>query len=176
MKHHVRNLVGVCALVVGFTVSASAQENQGNPTILKGVQNLQAQTDALQATVNALQTTVNAIQIGVGAISAPDQSKVRYTPGLFLDFDQAMLFTVINVGTVPHMVKVEIVDLVGNTKVIIAGAVLQPGHSTSGSTPSADPGPYFMKYTVLDGSRSDIRGSAQQLVASHVVGSALAAE
>ena len=82
----------------------------------------------------------------------------------------------INVGNVAHTINVEIVDLVGNTSVIIAGAVLQPGHSTSGSTPAGDRGPYFMKYTVLDGSRSDIRGSAQQLVASHVFGAALAAE
>jgi len=168
MKHHIRSLIGVCALVASFAGSANGQD-AGNPTILKGVQSLQAQ-------VNALQTSVNAIQLAVGAISAPDQSKIRYTPGLFLDIDQAMLFTVINVGNVAHTIKIEIIDLVGNARVIIAAAVLQPGQSTSGSTPAPDRGPAFMKFTVLDGSRSDIRGSAQQLVASHVFGAALAAE
>jgi hypothetical protein len=150
---------------------ASAQgSNNGNPTILQAVQNL-------QGSVNALQSTVNNIQTDVAALTASEQSNVRVTPGLFLEPNQSLLFSVTNVGSVPHKIKVERVDRLGNIDVIISGETLQPSHSTDGNVGTVSfVGSYYLKFTVLDGSRADIRASAQQLLGPDVLGAALAAE
>jgi type II secretory pathway pseudopilin PulG len=142
--------------------SASAQD-------IRQVQN------ALQSTTNSIE----AVKTALGAIIPPDQSKVRFTPGLFVDptVGQGLLFSVINVSSVARMIKLERVDPVGNIRVIISGTVLQPNHSTSGNVGLVPfSGPYVLKFTVLDGSRTDIRGSAQQLLGVNVLGAVLAAE
>lgn len=137
----------------------------------------QASVNALQSTTNSIALTVNALQTAVRAISAPDQSNVRFTPALFLGFGQSLLFGVINVGSVARTIKVELIRPNGSIRSIISEIVLEPNESTDGNVGDAPvQGTYYLKFTVLDGSRTDIRASAQQLLASNVVGAALAAE
>src|SRR5262249_23191469 len=131
-----------------------------------------------------LQTTVNAIQNAAGTISAPDQSKFRITPGFFfngtfsVENGNALLVNAINVSGVPHMIKAEVLDPSGEAILTInPGSVVQPFDAISGTLLVPNAGPWFVRFTVSDGSRANIRGSGQQInYLRGTTGVALAAE
>jgi hypothetical protein len=104
---------------------------------------------------------------------------VSFTAG----FPQTVLVLVTNVGSVVHTIKIEVVNAQGKVSALNT-AVLQP-HNTfaveAGITQTMNPATDFLlfKFTVVDGSRTDIRASAQQVLASpgsKTVGGVLAAE
>lgn len=175
---HVPGLIAACVLALSSLAgSASAEDHSGNVAILNSL-------NALHAQINALQTTVNAIQNAAGTISAPDQSKFRITPGFFfngtfsIENGNALLVNAINVSGVPHMIKAEVLDPSGEAILTInPGSVVQPFDAISGTFLVPNAGPWFVRFTVLDGSRADIRGSGQQInYLRGTTGVALAAE
>jgi hypothetical protein len=177
----------------GLMAETASAQAPTNPAILQAVQSLQSSVNALQSTINNvqttvgglgslqssinnIQTTVNNVQTALGNLSAPSQSNVRFTPPIFVDDNQGLLLGVLNVDSVPHKIKVELIDPFGNPDVFFSGDTpLDPGHATGGSK-GLFRGFYYVRFTVLDGSRAHIRGTAQHLLGGGAIGPTVAAE
>jgi archaellum component FlaF (FlaF/FlaG flagellin family) len=148
----------------------TAADAPSNPNISGAVQSLQTSVTALQTTLIGIQTTLNAL--------TPVQSNVRVTPPMYI-LAQDALCMVTNVGTSAHTVRIEFIGIIsagintGETQPHIfktADRLLTPGNGTSLPFTSGA-GDYYCKFTVLDGTRADIRAAIMQLKES--IGSAL---
>jgi hypothetical protein len=91
---------------------------------------------------------------------------VRYTPALFLESQtsgaEAFLPLATNVGNVPHKIKVEVIDNAGNSHVMSDGSQPTPPGQFTGAS-KGFLGVTYAKFTVLDGTRADIRAAATVL-------------
>ena len=76
------------------------------------------------------------------------------------------------------MIKAEVLDPSGEAILTInPGSVVQPFDAISGTLLVPNAGPWFVRFTVSDGSRANIRGSGQQInYLRGTTGVALAAE
>lgn len=189
-------LVAIALVSIGVWSASARAQNAGNPAILQAVQGLQASVAALQSAVDnlssgdtatlsaisglqssmsTLQSTVDNLKTEVGVLSEQAQSNVRVTAPLYMDSGQGLFCMHSNVGSVPHKIKSEFVDFQGNADVIFNGDVpLDPGEATGGSKGLL--GIHYCRFTVLDGTREDVRGTAVQLLGGGALGPVLSAE
>ena len=131
--------------IVGSAITVStADDNNGNPAILAAVQGLAAQVTNLQNSVNAL--------------TSPPQANVRFTPQVAQKspFDD-IFCSVVNVTSVTRTVRLQEID---NGVVLFdtGNFSLPAGSEYNVGAPQAV-FTAFCKFTVVDGSRTDIRAS-----------------
>jgi hypothetical protein len=132
----------------------------GNPNIWAAVQDLQATQAGQNATLAAIQTSLNAL--------TPVQSNVRTTPPILIAGQRGGC-SVTNVGTSAHTVRVQAFRITSsgpNTLTfpeLIAAAdfLLPPGNADALFFNPPVFG--YCKFTVLDGTRADIRAAISQL-------------
>lgn len=156
----------VVAALLAVPFASGVQATTVDPTLL-----------LIRQVYNAVISTqrgVVALQAGLAALTDPAQANLRYTPPMFVPDSSGMLCEVSNVDDVAHAVKVELID--GFTGLVSATFVdgtipLPPGQVWVASA-GRPRGAYYCKFTVLDGSRTDIRASATVLAG----GPTLAAE
>jgi hypothetical protein len=151
-----RLAVGTLALVafVGFARTASAQDgNNGTPTILQAVQNLQTTVDSLTERLITLQNSVN-------VLSAASQGQVRFTPPAFVFAPDDAGCEAVNVTNATRTVRLQLIDGLAGALLVDSGNVsIAPGVAYDVAK-FLSPGQFFQaycKFTVVDGSRTDIR-------------------
>ena len=136
---------GLAAAIVVVGATTNAQDSQ-NPI------------QSLFAAIAQLQNSVNAVQASLDVLSAPDQHNVRITPPLFVPGGVAVQSAgcaVLNVSDVARQVRLQIVGTqfpVDDTTTLFPGGARFVSSLGRGSTA-------YCKFTVLDGTRADIRGS-----------------
>jgi hypothetical protein len=127
---------------------------------------IQQGIQALQGAIADVQGSVKTIQSGVSALIDPSQSNVRFSPPLFVGDLGGMLCEVSNVDSAAHGIKVELIAGADGSVVstFVSGMVpLGPGAVWVASKGSLVRDAYYCRFTVLDGSRTDIRASATVL-------------
>src|SRR5262249_55376184 len=151
-------------------------DTSGVPAQIQALQSsvnaLQSSVKALQSTVNTLQTTSSEVLGGIDALTGENQSNVRWTPGFYLvtsnsqssGFPNRLFVSVTNVGSVAHTIKAELVDDSGNVLSPQFQKTLQSLQSMFGDTGAGQDGMHRVRFTVVDGSRTDIRASAQTVL------------
>lgn len=142
-------LLGV-ALVVGPALArdTSAQSEGGGPP-------------AVLSILHDLQRALAGLQSSVDALGAPDQTNVRTTPPLFApggDFAAGVSCSAVNIADAPRTIRTEAIGL---QFPIDQTFTLQPGLTLVVSGFGRGSGAYC-RFTVLDGTRADIRGSMSQ--------------
>jgi hypothetical protein len=145
-------LVLVGAVVAGYlmTGQVSAQgsaESQGNPTILAAVHEIQHTLVNFQATLSELQTAID-------ALGTPAAGNVRWTPALNAN-SEAVTCAAFNVSDTPRKIRLELLG-------VGAGGLDETFEVAAGSTLAATKvvlGFVHCKFTVVDGTIADIRGS-----------------
>jgi hypothetical protein len=121
-----------------WTVYAQgANDNNGNPTILQALQDLQN---------------------SVNALSAPQQANVRFTPPVFILAPDLGVCKVVNVSAVTQTVQIQARDAVGQV-LFDSGNISLPSGQVVGPVVSGAGGNVSCKFTVVGGSRTDIRGA-----------------
>ena len=160
-------------------LSLSAFAAQGdvpsNPNIWAAVQDLQASQASQNAALTALQTTLASIQTTVNSLIPPAQGQVRQSPPLFFASagGNTIACPVTNVASASREVNIEYVQ--GSTGAVVStiGAVLEPGRTRMSAFVGFASDNYYCRFTVLDGTRSDIRASAIQFVNNAVAANAV---
>jgi hypothetical protein len=175
----------VLALFAGGAGMASA-DNAGNPAILQSVQSVQTSVNVLQSTVNNIQTSVGALstlqtsvsnlQTAIEALAPAAQSNVRFTPPIYVDVGLGVTLMSTNVDSVPHKIKIELFDALGTSISVPFDDNVNPGITAIAGVFHLLASAYYAKFTVSDGSRTDIRGTAELSVEGTVLGSPVAAE
>lgn len=139
-------------LVAGYLMSerASAQRlPQPSDPVLDAVQQV-------QRSIVGLQVNLDALQQGLDLQLAPLGVNVRFTPA-FDGFDLGAGCKVVNVGDVSKRIHQE---LISDGEVVIETTLdLDPGAVSSFSLGQRRTGGFFCKFTVLNGTRADIRGA-----------------
>jgi hypothetical protein len=147
-------LCGVAAALAGLgAVRLTAQvNNPGNPTLVSMLQ-------ALQSAVSSLQTAISDVQTAIGHVAASDQANVRTTPPFPVTTSAGAECSLTNVSSIAHTVKAELRDGLGNVTKSVTGTVAA---GTIGvlQAPNISGQRYYCQFTVVDGSRTDIRGTA----------------
>ena len=165
--------VMVVSLLLAGARSVSAQkDNNGNPAILKAVQDLQLSVNALQSSVNNVQTNVQGIsairaaltaiqsalttlQTSVNGLSNESQSNVRLTPPVDVAPPDLASCGSVNVTTQSRTVRTEIFNIGGS---LVEGPYTQtylPGKGNALGNATANF--LYCRFTVLDGLKTDIR-------------------
>src|SRR5262249_38659403 len=141
-------------------------QGEGIPTVLQAILDL-------GNAVVGLQTTMNFIQTRAETLAPPFADNVRITPPIRV---HGVRCEVANVDNTTHHINIELVDGTGKVRTAAvrtaaAGEVQVHG----GSFEIQD---YYCRFTVLDGVRGDIRGSADARLDPDpiLVGVVLAAE
>jgi len=128
--------------------------------------------DALQTAIAALQTSVNALQASMNALIAPAQANVRITP-LLESSSQDVSCSVVNVSASTRTIRIE---NLGVGEPLVSTDPIPPGAIFAIIRPDTG-GRFYCRFTVIDGTRADIRGSiGVKSSASLEPASALAAE
>lgn len=153
-------------LLLGASGNAAAQ-NAGNPTILAAVESVQsslkslklsiAQIDSSVQGISAIQIALATLQKSIDAISQESQVNTRLTPPVDVAPPDLASCIATNVSAQPKNVQVQIVNLSGVVAENIPVGVLQPGTGGGGGNRTADF--FYCKFTVVDGTRADIRGA-----------------
>lgn len=136
---------GLLGAIVIFAATTSAQGG-ANPV------------QAIQHAIVELQNAVNALQTSVNALSAPEQNNVRITPPLFAPggaFAAPAGCIVLNVSDGARQIRFQIVGTEfpkDETITLGAGGTMFQSALGRGGT-------VYCRFTVLDGTRADIRGS-----------------
>jgi hypothetical protein len=146
-------LVAFASFPATMLAQGVSEDNNGNPSIFQVVQDLQTAMNTLQTSVSTLQTSVNAL------IASTSQGNTRITPAAVATSPDVGICTVTNVTDVPRTIHVQMID--GNTGVLVSenganGQLVQPGRSAY--APNGTNRRLFCQFTVVDGSRTDIRG------------------
>jgi len=156
-KGILRSVVGVAILVLGAGAVLSGQSQQGGlpalfEQILAAVTGLAGQTSDVKAGIEGLQASID-------ALGAPAESQVRTTPTVFFRTGVADCIST-NVSSQPRHVKIEMIN--GNTGAVIfseGGSIeTAPGVSRSVGIVGGT-GRTYCRFTVLDGTRADIRAT-----------------
>lgn len=135
-----------------------------NPNIFAALQNLQAGQAAQNTSLTSLQTTLTAIQNAITAL-APVQSSVRTTPPL-IHTGNTFECAVTNVSAAARSVRIEAISVPGAILLASQVVAVPPGDGSQIFVTQAT-SRTICRFTVLDGTRSDIRASA------HVLGGSL---
>lgn len=154
--------ISVALMTTGghYAQAQSSETGPGNPTLLKAISDLTAGLAAVTQAIQSLQTSVADVQNSVDAISASDQSNVRVTPAIAVVGPNYAVCFVTNVSTAAQAINTELLDRFGAVVQHLA-ITLQPGHSTNPIAHQAvGPGDFYVcRFTVTNGSRTDIRAA-----------------
>jgi len=163
-----KTFAAVAALIViaGLAVGLSAQTgNPGNPTILEALTNLSGTVTGLVSTVNGLVTALN----GFIADSAPGNTRI--TPPVVAFAPDTIFCTATNTSGTSRNIRVQVIN--ANTAAILfdtgaAGSPVSPNLSTAGSAAGGAAGTRgICKFTVVNGTKDDIRGVLALFAASN---------
>ena len=126
---------------------------------------LQAVTALQNSVQNGFTSILNAlsdIQNSLDTLTAPGQSDLRLTPAaLFVNPDNAYC-QVVNVSTATQTVQAQLIQDDGTILVDTGKVSLAAGHALASLVAGTQPGvptDVYCKFTVVGGSRADIRGS-----------------
>jgi hypothetical protein len=182
-----RNIIAgaVVVAVLAGGVATAQTGNNGNPSIVQLLESVQASVgslaQSLQTSLAGLQTTLTSIQSSLANLQAPAQSNMRFTHPIFIGDDQGVLCAVTNVASAERTVTVEVLNSAGVSALASGNPMftvnLQAGHATAGSVGLAR-GIYYCKFTVVDGTRNDMRGSLEHLLGrpNNAIGTVVPAE
>jgi len=159
----------VVSLLLAGARSVSAQDNNGNPSILKAVQDVQRRVDALLSSVDSVETKVEGISaIGAaltalqsalttlqGSVDGLSHSNVRVTPPVDVAPPDLASCGLVNVSTQSRTVKTEIIDLNGVVNEGPITLTYLPGTGNAFGNRTANF--FYCRFTVLDGVKADIR-------------------
>jgi hypothetical protein len=153
-----KTYAGVAAFFVaaGLAARLSAQaDNNGNPTILQAVRAVQSTLDGLVTTLNAFITT-----------QAP--GNVSFTPAVVAFAPDTIICTATNVTAAARTIRVQVIN--GNTAASLAensptGISTGSGLSTAAAI-TATSTRAFCKVTVVNGTKTDVRGVLALFAAS----------
>jgi hypothetical protein len=124
-------------MLIGGMVTVATKAQSNNPLEL------------IMAALSSLQASIN-------AVVAADQTNVRITaPVGLLNSSQNVRCIIINVSASPRTIHFE---LLGDIVPFIGDVTVQPG-STFNALKTDPSGNVYCKLTVLDGTRTDIRGT-----------------
>jgi hypothetical protein len=155
----VASLLG--AILIGGLMAGPVKAQSNNPL------------DALLAMMTSLQNSVNALQASMNASIAPAQANVRITPVLGSSSHDVSC-TVVNVSASTRTIRIENIGVV--VEPLVTTDPMSPGAIFAIIRPDAT-GPFYCRFTVIDGTRTDIRGSIRvKSSASLEPGTVLAAE
>jgi len=149
MRKSLAPVVLVPLLLVAGSGHAAAQ-NEGNPTILAAVKDVQSSIKELQSALGAIQASIDAIAQGASV-------NTRFTPPVDIASPDLASCVGINVSSQPKTIQVQIINLLGVVAENFPPVLVQPGRGAGGGNRSGDF--YYCKFTVLDGTKADIRGS-----------------
>jgi hypothetical protein len=141
MRMSVVTVVLLMTVYFVWTVYAQApDDNNGNPTILQAVRDLQN---------------------SVNQLTARQQASVRFTPPVFIQTPDQGSCKVVNVTAVTLTVQIQSRDAVGAVLFDTGNISLGSGEVVGSVIPSGGIGPGHVscKFTVVGGSRTDIRGA-----------------
>jgi len=162
----------VVSLLLAGARSASAEDNNGNPSILKAVQEVQLRIDALLSSVDnvetkvegisaigaaltALQSALTTLQTSVDGLTSESHSNVRVTPPVDVAPPDLASCGLVNVSTQSRTVKTEIIDLNGVVNEGPFTLTYLPGTGNAFGNRTANF--FYCRFTVLDGVKADIR-------------------
>jgi hypothetical protein len=150
-------VVAAFVLALGATrfsaASAGQQDNTGNPSILAAVH-------AVGAAVASVQNTVNALMTKIDALAGTGESNVRASAGAFAAGGigaVGVACPVNNVSNASHMVHVELIA--GGTILSQQTVTVAAGSTAQVVTGQGQGNVAYCRFTVLDGTRADIRGA-----------------
>ena len=163
-------LILLSAIGVSVSNEALAQgtSSVGNPALLAAIQklqtDLQAQLNSLTTTVNSLTTTVNSlttsvtnIQDSIDSVTATTDSNVRVTAPIPLVDDDTLLCAATNISATSKEITLEMIRDGGQIMASFTAPV--PSLLATAASKAVGAGGFFLcRFTVLDGTRSDIRG------------------
>jgi hypothetical protein len=137
-------------MVAGYLMSERASAQPGPPTnpVLAAIQEL-------QQTIVTLQNSVNALQASVDALGAPSQVNFRWTPAANVG-NSRLECIVVNISDVQKTIHVELKNRDGSNETE-ATVDLAPGAASS-AVNKISSGELHCKFTVISGTRADIRG------------------
>jgi hypothetical protein len=174
-RRYVRRLAGcltallvVAAMAIATMTAARAQStsNEGSPAILAALAELQSSIGSVDAAVTALQGSLTALGTTVSGLGTSQESNVRSTPPMMLGDDPSIACAVANVDDEPHAIRAEVIrGFDGSVVGRFGGSYqIQPGEAQVGSFgPPGGRDVYYCRFTVVDGSRSDILATAERL-------------
>jgi hypothetical protein len=137
-------------IVAGYLMSERASAQPGPPSnpVLAAIQEM-------QQTIVTLQNSVNALQASVDALGAPSQVNFRWTPAANVG-NSRLECIVVNISDVQKTIHVELKNRDGSNETE-AMVNLAPGAASSALNQISS-GELHCKFTVIGGTRADIRG------------------
>ena len=146
--------VAVTAAAAPQAVAQAASTASANPTILDALAKLQAAVSALDGKITA---------IGTAAIDLQNSAdtNVRYSPPVFIAQTGAIVCSIANVTDSARALKMEVIagdD--GTVKTTFFSDFTLKAREGTVASAQLSRGVFYCRYTVLDGTRSDIRGLA----------------
>jgi Nucleopolyhedrovirus P10 protein len=147
-------------------------KNNGNPSILKAVQEVQVGLNVLQSSVDSVETKVESIsaigaaltalqsalttlQTSVDGLKSESNANVRVTPPVDVAPPDLASCGLVNVSTQSRTVKTEIVGIDGVVNEGPFTSTLLPGTGNAFGNRTANF--FYCRFTVLDGVKADIR-------------------
>ena len=158
-------VIATLALATARTARAQSTNNEGTPTILAALAQLQSSVNSIAAVVTGLQTSVTTLSTAVAGLGTSQASNVRSTPPMVFGDDPSITCTLANVDNAPHAIRAEVIRGFQGTVVngFGGGYLVQPGEAQAGSF--SLPGGsdvYYCRFTVIDGTRADVLGTAER--------------
>jgi hypothetical protein len=140
-------------LVAGYLMSEPASAQRTPPEsdpVLDAVQQV-------QRSIAGLQVNLDALQQGLDLQLAPMAVKSRWTPAVFVA-GAVPFCTVVNISDSPKSIRIELKR--GNLGSNEVDTTIEKGPGEVGwtGTGQSSSGPFYCKFTVLNGTRADIRG------------------
>jgi predicted PurR-regulated permease PerM len=161
-------VLSVSVLVVAFSTPAVAQ-SPGVIGLLEALANLQESVENLQASVDELEAKLDE------HTAAPAVENVRFTPEVLIQASEHLTCGAVNVANQQRSVTIEVIAQLGNVASSIP-LILEPGQASI-QLLHLNSGNFYCRFTVQNGSRSDIRGVVRVLdAATSITHSLLAAE
>ena len=166
MRNALTSVALISFVLLADSRPATAQ-NVGNPTILDAVNSVQSSLNQLQSSVSlidssvqgidALKTALAALQGSVDALGQGSQVNTRFTPPVDVAaVGDLASCTAINVSSQPKSIQVQIFNSFGTVAENFPASVVPPGRIVGGGNRGGDF--YYCKFTVVDGTKADIRG------------------
>jgi hypothetical protein len=159
-------LIGTGSVVSGQR-SASGVPATGDE-ILATLGALAGTTHNVEAGIDRLQSDVDALQVSVDIVA---KSTVRTTPDLWISTTAVCM--VRNVSGGPRTIKIELVNYSGAI-IETDTSLTAPGTTEVITGSDGESGPKSCRFTVLDGTRADIRGSLSIARANNALDSLVA--
>src|SRR5262245_15641868 len=154
--------LAAAVVAAGLTTTLSAQGNNGNPTILEAVLEIQSAVGRLATGLSSLQTTLDGLVSTVDAfIASSAPGKAAITPPVVAFAPDTIFCTATNVSAATKNIRVQVIN--ANTAGILfdsgaAGTPVSPNLSVAGAAAGGASGTRAIcKFTVVNGVKTDIR-------------------